>query len=161
VTSRCVAGGFVTNDSEKLRLYASILHAHTILLRLYRPPEHVLPSMNMTLLTSYSLIRTADLTFTAFKSADLITITAKCLIKSKARDNDSIRSSFHSTVTAPAPGFLHSPLRAVTVPPIYTLHTHIRVPELISHGAFSRVTSDSKRRLQDNVRCFRDSASET
>lgn len=71
-----------------------------------------------------TLFRTADLTFTSFKSAALITVTAKCLIKSKARDNDSIRSSFHSTVTASAVGFLHSPLRAVTVPRPYTRHTH-------------------------------------
>ena len=78
----------------------------------------------MKLLISYSLFRTADLTFTAFKSAALIKITAKCLIKSKVRDNDSIRSSFHSTVTASAAGFLHSPLSNVTVLRLYTLHTH-------------------------------------
>jgi len=91
---------------------------------LQAPFNMCLQSMHMTFLTSYSLFRTADLTFTAFKSAALITVTAKCLIKSKARDNDSIRSSFHSTVTASAAGFLHSPLSAVTVPRLYTLHTN-------------------------------------
>jgi hypothetical protein len=86
-----------------------------------------------------TLFRTADLTFTAFKSTVLITIIAKFLIKSKVRDNDSIRSSFHLTVTASAAAFLHSPLSTVTVPRLYTLHTqpsswtwHRTVPSHVS-----------------------------
>jgi hypothetical protein len=114
----------------------------------------------MKLLTSYPLVRTADLIFTAVKTSTLITITEKYLIKSTEGGTDIVISSFHSTVTASADAFLHSPHNTVTVLRLYTL-THVRVPELILHGAISRVTGDSQRRLQDNVRRFRDIAPET
>jgi hypothetical protein len=76
------------------------------------------------------------------------------------RDNGSVRSSFHSTVTTSVAGFLHSPLSAVKIARLFALHTNPS-SKLIPHDAFSRVTGDSKRRLQDNVRCFHDSAPET